>query len=180
MKLPLPKLKAIILYFATYTDPRFLGKVKLMKLFYFLDFIHLKKYGAPVTYDTYVNLEHGPIPTEVKNLVDTADDDVDNSVLADTVRFHQPEGMNMHRVIVTRPFNEQDKRYFSQTELEVLAIVCHRFGNKTTKDVEEAAHKEAPWRETRLLETISYTLATKDDDCLVSEEEIKAILSIAS
>ena len=55
MKIPMPKLKAILLYFGTYTDNRFLGKVKLMKLFYFLDFMHVKKYGTPVTYDTYVN-----------------------------------------------------------------------------------------------------------------------------
>ncbi len=151
-----------------------------MKLFYFLDFIHLKKYGAPVTYDTYVNLEHGPIPTEIKNLIDTADDDIDNSFLADTVRFHQSEGTNMHRVMVTRNFNEQDKRFFSTTELEILEMVCRRFGNINTKEIEEAAHKEAPWRETRLLETIPYTLATKDSDCLVSEAEIKAILSIAT
>jgi len=180
MRIPLPKLKAIILYFATFTDPRFLGKVKLMKLFYFLDFIHLKKYGAPVTYDTYVNLEHGPIPTAIKNLIDTADDDIDNSVLADMVKFHQSEGANMHRVMVTRKFNEQDKRYFTAAELEVLETVCRRFGDKPTQYIEEAAHKEAPWRETHLLETIPYTLATRDADCLVSEEEIRTMLSITT
>ena len=85
MMIPIKKLKAVILFFGTHTDTKFLGKVKLMKLFYFLDFMHVKNYGSPVTYDNYINLEHGPIPSAIKNLVDTATDDVDNSLLADTI-----------------------------------------------------------------------------------------------
>ena len=93
MNIPVPKLKAILLYFANYTNSRFLGKVKLMKLFYFLDFLHVKKYGAPITYDTYVNLVHGPIPSAIKNLIDTADDDFDNSILADTIKFEKNDSI---------------------------------------------------------------------------------------
>lgn len=183
MNISLPKLKAILLYFGTNTDPRFLGKVKLMKLFYFLDFMHLKKYGAPVTYDTYVNLEYGPIPSAIKNLVDTAMEDVDNALLADTIKFQQlqrNDGANMYRIVPTRKFTEQDKKYFTPTELETLEAVCRRFGDKNTEYVKKVSHEEAPWRETNPLETIPYTLATKDSDCLVSEEEIKALLAISS
>lgn len=182
MNISLPKLKAILIYFGTNTDPRFLGKVKLMKLFYFLDFMHLKKYGAPVTYDTYVNLEHGPIPSAIKNLVDTAMEDVDSAVLADTIKFQQLEfdGTNMYRIVPTRTFVEQDKKYFTPTELEILDVVCRRFGDKNTEYIKKASHEEAPWKETHLLETIPYTLATKDKDCLVSEEEIKTLLAISS
>jgi hypothetical protein len=66
---PIPKLKAMIRYFATYTDPRSLGKKKLMKLFYFADFEHVKKYASPITFDNYVHLEHGPVPSTILNLV---------------------------------------------------------------------------------------------------------------
>src|SRR3990167_8043480 len=104
MTIPVPKLKAIILYFCTNTDGRFLGKTKLMKLFYFLDFMHVKKYGSPVTYDSYIHLEHGPIPSTIKNLVDTAADDVDNSILADTISVERPEGTDMCRIIGLRKF----------------------------------------------------------------------------
>jgi len=178
MNIPLPKLKAIILYFCTYTDSKFLGKVKLMKLFYFLDFMHVKKYGAPVTYDHYVNLEHGPIPSSIKNLIDNASDDVDNSVLSDTVSFETPKGTDMYRIIPSRKFTEKDEKYFSRTELDILDAVCRRFGGKNTKFIEDISHTEAPWKETKFLEEIPYTLATKDNDCLVSEEEIKLLLSL--
>jgi hypothetical protein len=65
MNIPIQKLKAMILFFATFTDPRLLGKKKLMKLFYFADFGHVKRYASPITYDNYVHLEHGPIPSAI-------------------------------------------------------------------------------------------------------------------
>ena len=173
MRIPLPKLKAIIRYFGTYTDPKFLGKVKLMKLFYFLDFTHVKKYGAPITYDCYINLEHGPIPSAIKNLVDSADDDIDNSLLADTIKIERPEGIDMHRVIPLKKFTKLDEDYFSETELETLNKVCIRFGNANTKQIEEESHKEAPWNKTNTFDTIPYSLAAQDNDCLASEEDIR-------
>jgi uncharacterized phage-associated protein len=178
MNLPLPKLKAIILYFCNYTDVKFLGKVKLMKLFYFLDFMHLKAYGSPVTYDTYVKMEHGPIPSFIKNLVDTATDDIDSSVLADTINIETPPGTNMYRVLSKRKFLESDKKYFSPTELDILAKVCARFGDKNTQYIEDISHKEAAWIETTLLDKIPYELAAKDKDSAVSEEEISLLLKI--
>lgn len=178
MKIPIKKLKALILYFCTYTDIKFLGKVKLMKLFYFADFMHLKKYGAPITYDTYVNLEHGPIPSAVKNLVDTASDDIDNSILADTITVERPEGTDMCRIIGLRKFTDNDAQLFSESELETLKRVCIRFGDKNTKYTEETSHNEAAWQKTNLLETIPYELAAEDGDCLVDKEEIKLILKV--
>lgn len=175
---PLPKIKAILLYFYTNTDPKFLGKVKLMKLFYYLDFTHVKTYGSPVTFDTYINLEHGPIPTIIKNLVDTVEDDIDSSELIDTIRIEKSNDRGIHRVIATRSFAENDKKYFSEIELETLEKVCARFGNKTARFIENSSHKEAPWRKTNLADEIPYTLATEDKDCLVDKEIIELSLSI--
>ena len=75
MKIPKTKLKAMLRYFCTNTNPSFLGKTKLMKLFYFADFLHVKKYGVPITYDTYIRLEHGPVPSKILNLVNSIIDD---------------------------------------------------------------------------------------------------------
>ncbi len=177
MRISLPKLKAIIRYFGTYTNPKFLGKVKLMKLFYFLDFGHVKKFGAPITYDCYINLEHGPIPSAIKNLVDSSGDDIDNSMLADTIKIERPEGADIHRVISLKKFTKSDEKYFSETELEILNKVCIKFGDKNTKQIEEASHQEAPWKETKMFDTIPYSLAAKDSDCLVSEENINFWMS---
>lgn len=173
MKISLPKLKAILLYFCTNTDPRFLGKVKLMKLFYFLDFGHIKKYAIPVTFDDYINLEHGPIPTTIKNLVDEVCDDLDSSVLADTVFCETSETSRIMRIVSKRKFTDEDKKYFSKSELEMLDTVCKRFSDSNKKTIEDASHSEAPWRMTGILDRIPYSLAVHDNDCQVEKEDIE-------
>lgn len=178
MKIPIEKLKAILLYFCTYTEPRFLGKVKLMKLIYFLDFMHLKKYGAPVTFDNYVNLDHGPIPSTILNLVNEVSDDFDSARLSDVISIEKPPQSDIHRIKSPREFTKDDSRFFTKSELKILDQVCQRFGDKNTKYIEDVSHEEAPWKETKFLEPIPYTLAVKDKDCLVSEKEIKLITEI--
>lgn len=178
MRIPISKLKAILLYFSNYTDTRFLGKTKLMKLFYFLDFMHLKEYGTPVTYDTYVKLEHGPIPSTIKNLVDTAADDIDVSELSGTIHFEKLEGINMVRVLPNRKFTKEDESYFSETELEILKKVCLRFGDKNTQYIEDTSHLEASWRMTEIPDEIPYTLAAEDPDSKATKEDIELLLKL--
>jgi len=178
MDISLPKLKAILLYFGNNTDTKYLGKVKLMKLFYFLDFLHVKRYGSPVTYDRYVHLEHGPIPQGIKNLIDTAADDLDNSLLTDTITFERPQGIDMVRMLPKRVFSNTDKNYLSETEMEILEFVCAKFGNKNTKYVEDLSHQEAPWLKTQSLEDIPYSLAAEDTDCQIAKEDIKLLEKI--
>lgn len=180
MKMPIAKLKAILLFFCANTDPRFLGKVKLMKLFYFLDFVHLKRYGKPVTFDTYVNLEHGPIPSTIKNLVDDVCSDPDSSILADTVYCENKEGSMISRILAKRKPSENDLKLFSKTELDALGAVCERFGSQNTKYIEDASHEEAPWKMTSLLEQIPYSLAANDKDCQVTKEEIELLTGVYS
>ncbi len=146
-----------------------------MKLFYFLDFIHLKNYGTPVTYDNYVHLEHGPIPSIIKNLVDNVANDIDNSLFADTIKIERPEGSDMQRIIAYRQFTKNDERYFSKTELETMQKVCLKFGGKNTQYIEDASHDEAPWKKTILLEEIPYSLAAEDDDCKMTKAELELL-----
>jgi uncharacterized phage-associated protein len=179
MKISLPKLKAVLLYFCENTDLRFLGKVKLMKLFYYLDFIHVKKFASPVTYDRYVKLDHGPIPSTIKNMVDDLECDPDSSVLADVIDVVHSDGQNIHRVNPKRKMTDADRKLFSVNEVKVLEEVCSRFGDKNTRFIEEASHKEAAWNSVAMLQETPYTLAVKDNDCLVAEEDIRLSLVLA-
>ena len=165
-------------YFCTHTDLRFLGKVKLMKLFYFADFMHIKKYGVPITYDVYYKLEHGPIPTVIKNLVDFTADDPETAVLSDAISVERVKGTNMQRVSAIKNFKESDKNYFSDQELEILHKVCSRFGNKNTLFVEEASHRESAWSNSKMNHPIPYKLAALDNDCLLDAEEIELLTSL--
>ncbi len=172
------KIEAILAYFANYTDTKYLGKVKLMKLFYNLDFTHTREYGIPVTYDTYYNLEHGPIPTTIKDWADTFESKSTGQVFEGTVSCEHPKGTKMCRFLPARGFTDDDAKLFSETELKVLEQVASQFKRTTTEDIEAASHSEAPWSETKLNEQIPYYLAAHDKRAKVSEDEIKLALSI--
>jgi len=180
MRISIPKLKATILYFCEHTDSKFLGKVKLMKLFYYLDFTHVKKFGSPITFDQYVKLDHGPIPSTIKNMVDDADADPDSSPLADTIDIQKEDGVMMHRIVARRKMTEFDKKLFSKSEMRILEEICKRFGNKNMKFIEDASHEEAPWKESGMYQAIPYQLAAHDSDCQVDVEDIDLAMQISN
>jgi uncharacterized phage-associated protein len=172
----LRKIEAILAYFTNNTDTKYLGKVKLMKLFYFLDFDHVRKYGTPVTYDTYFNMEHGPVPSQVKDLVEQVADDPEKALLSNVIHCEFPEGTRMCRVLPNRAFTEKDRLQFTDTELEVMQAVAKRYQLANTDKVEADSHQEAPWAETSLLDRIPYQLAAHDKNAEVTEEEITMAL----
>lgn len=179
MKIQLEKIKAMILYFAQYTDPRFLGKTKLMKLFYFADFGYVKKHGIPMTFDNYINMEHGPVPSTIYNLISTSFSDPEESFLSDIIEFKNANGISgMHKIIARKKFTDEMRKMFSISELQVLGEVSQRFYDSNKKMIEDASHKEYPWSSTKQLEEISYALATKDEDSETTEEEVLLALKI--
>lgn len=175
MNISLSKLKAILLYFAQNTSPQYLGKVKLMKLFYYLDFMHTKKYGIPITGDQYFHLEKGPIPSAIMNLMGELASDPESSKLADDLAINNPVGTKMLQVKALRDFTEQDMALLGKSEIDILQEVTKRFGNYSTDEIVEASHQEAPWKETKYGQLIPYELAAHDRDSSYTEDEIRML-----
>lgn len=179
MKIPLVKFKAILRYFCTNTSPELLGKTKLMKLFYFVDFRHVKEFGAPITYDQYFHLEHGPIPTKVLNMVSNLIEYGENAILSDTIKVVQSPGEKIQKIECLEKFSKKDEGLFSKNELRIMDKICSRYWGDNAKKLEELSHKEAPWRLTKDSEEIPYTLAAEDKDSLVDKEIIELSLEVA-
>ncbi len=173
MEISKSKLKAMLRYFCSNTEPHLLGKTKLMKLFYFADFLHIKRYGHPITYDTYYHLEHGPIPTTVLNLINEVADNPETGLLSDTIKVVREDGTTLQRISCFKKFSENDEQYFSEQELLTLKDVCTKFGEKSAKFLEDISHNESPWLKTRDLDEISYELAAQDSDSKVDVKVIK-------
>ncbi|KKP61242.1 MAG: hypothetical protein UR54_C0004G0016 [Candidatus Roizmanbacteria bacterium GW2011_GWA2_34_18] len=181
MIVPVDKIKAILLYISNNTNTKYLGKIKLMKLFYFLDFEYVKNYGIPVTFDTYYHLEKGPIPSYIMNLVNDINDDGQNEMLIDTVKFCKPPGTKrMVQTLPVRQFTKKDEEILLESELKILKDVCKRFYNTKTDEIVEISHKEAPWLETKDFQPIPYSLAGKMKNSKFTEEEIKISVNITS
>lgn len=148
-----------------------------MKLFYFSDFGHVKQYGSPITFDTYTKFAKGPIPSVILNLVDEASEDIDSSVLAEVIDIEKPQGIDMCRILARRKLTDDDIKLFTPSELKIMKNVCERFRHKNTEYIVEASHEEAPWKKSKMYQTIPYTYATLDPDCEANKEEIELALS---
>ena len=111
------KAKQLILYLASKVD---VGKTKLMKLLYLIDFIAYEKKGKPITSDTYEHWDLGPVPrniwTNFKGLT---------SGIVDQKAEDRNAG-KYHKLIAKIPPN---LAVFTKAEREVIDSVIEEYGN---------------------------------------------------
>ena len=129
-----------------------------------------------------MNLEHGPIPSVIKNLVDQLSSEPDQSELSDTIIIDHVEWQSgtMQKMKPTRAMRDSEMQYFSDDELKTLQEVCNRFGAMNTKQIEDSSHREAAWSTTTFLEDIPYSLAGRDSDSHFTEQDIADRMSLLS
>jgi uncharacterized phage-associated protein len=108
-------------------------KMTICKQLYFADKEHLLKYGRPITGDTYYHLDHGQIPTRGLNMLRQRSNPAANALLE---KYVTVIGNSVN------PKRQADKKVFSKSDLEILAWVVRRYGNKTAAELRRLAHKE--------------------------------------
>lgn len=143
------KYENAILFFAQHVPS--LGRVKLNKLLYFADFDHFEKYGTPITGDTYLNNELGPVPEHVQSIL---------SEMQRSKKLHEfPEQVYEYVRYRLQPIAEADVAVFKSSEIAMLCSVASKWGPHTAKELVIASHGEAPWIASRRGESIPYALA---------------------
>jgi len=141
-KLNKNKYKNAVLYFVSNCNNIYLGKTKLNKLFYYLDFISHRDTKKSITGDVYVHDRLGPVPSKL--LVEIIPelkkegklDIVETSTLKNGETF------------ISWSFNALDKpnlECFEDSELRLLENICHEFKNWSSDKIIEQTHFEAPW-----------------------------------
>jgi uncharacterized phage-associated protein len=98
--------------------------IRALKLVFFADRYHLRKYGRPVTNDTYFAMKLGPVPSGVKDIASQSSF-VDETESAYADRFLSTNEPN--EVASVAPV---DERALSETDLEALEFAWMRFGRK--------------------------------------------------
>lgn len=151
------KLINAIIYFAKNT--RFLGKTKLCKLLYFLDFQHFKETGRAVTGLDYFAWKMGPVPVELYEEVDMPEPD-----MAERIEFVE-KPTRRGTMLVVKPIADFDDGHFTKRELRILKGLAAEFRDAQAEDMIETSHLEnQPWHkiyveEGRRQERIPYELA---------------------
>ncbi|MGE4532096.1 Panacea domain-containing protein [Halomonas sp.] len=165
------KLINAIIFFATNTH--YLGKIKLFKLLYFLDFEHFKATGRSVTELEYYAWKMGPVPTKLFEELEAPEPDLAQALEIDRVptRYERP-------MLSFTPRVEFDASHFSKREMRLMERLAREFEDTKAEDMIEATHLEnQPWDRVwnqygGRQEQIPYELAVRD-------QEREAVLAVA-
>lgn len=167
-----------ILFFAENT--RYLGKIKLFKLLYLVDFEHFKQTGLSITGMEYRAWKMGPVPAALVQQWDELDQDLAAAIdivperVIDYVR---------ERVVSKVPFRPD---LFTKRELKLMREVAQRHENQMSAAMIDVTHAEnGAWSKVWNNgagndEVIRYELALADDhprrdEILASATEYQAL-----
>jgi uncharacterized phage-associated protein len=146
------KYRNAILFFAHRIQNGTLGKLKLMKLLYYLDFDFFEKYGQSVTGDEYLRFENGPVPRMAeKVLKEMAGKDI--KISKRKVADGYKDQIHIEALV------DFDVNVFSREELLLLEELASKWERFSGTEMKNATHGEAPWIATEPDGVIDYNLS---------------------
>jgi uncharacterized phage-associated protein len=166
------KLQNAIVFFSKKT--KFCGLTKLMKLLYFLDFIHFRQTGKSVTGKDYFAWKMGPVPVDVyREITGIEDKGLDLAKIVALI----PKG-DFLKQITPKIGAKFHKDVFTEKEFRILQTVAEIFQNALAEDMVEVSHlKNHPWEITKstkgYLKRIDYNLALDGSEDQLNREIVK-------
>ncbi len=115
---------------------------KIFKIIYFADRQHLADWGRPITGDTYIAMEAGPVPSRLYDMLKIVRGD---SYLPDTEglsRYFQVEGW-----MYVKPLQEADLNELTPNEQDALSDAIAKYADLSYDEIKEKSHDVA-WRMT--------------------------------
>jgi uncharacterized phage-associated protein len=165
MALSTTKYQQALVFFVTNCNNNRLGLVKLNKLFYYLDFISYRDRSTPVTNETYIHLQMGPLAKNLENQIEQA---VQHGLISVAEKESDKYGTrNMYK-----PVASVDLSVFDEYEKKLLHEICKEFSTWSTDKMIAQTHTEAPWVYSEPNKKIDYELA--EDIEILSKEEVCA------
>lgn len=119
-----------------------INKMKALKLVYFADRFHLRKYGRPISNDAYYAMDYGPVASSVKDIAEMSDflgkDEAEYAgkflkICDDNSYFFQSVNNDIDRV-------------FSASDIEALKYVWKNFGGFSEFELADLTHEYPEWK----------------------------------
>ncbi|MDR2924671.1 MAG: SocA family protein [Azoarcus sp.] len=134
------KLINAIIFFAK--NVKHLGKIKLFKLLYFLDFEHFKETGRSVTALDYYAWKMGPAPATLSYEIDTEPE----PDLKKKVRFDEEMTDHGTNMLIIKPRSAFDDSHFTKREMRIMTNLAKKYRQTLAKEIIEDTHSETlPW-----------------------------------
>jgi uncharacterized phage-associated protein len=116
-----------------------INKMKALKLVFFADRYHVRKYGRLLTNDSYVAMEHGPVPSKTKDIAES------NDYLEEAIKEYSQEFVDPINNLVICSINTVDENVFSESDLEALNFAWDTFGHLDQFQLRDITHYYPEW-----------------------------------
>jgi len=152
------KYQNAILYFAKNLTPHQLGKTKLAKLLYYLDFISYRDREKSVTGTLYYKQEYGPLAKDLTEMI--------GDLVAE-------KKLEVNRVVVGngekqkdqfKTLKEPDEMVFDEEEQTLLRKLINKYADVPTEVMVAKSHLEAPWVKAQNGASLDYKYAFDVED----------------
>ena len=117
-----------------------ISKLKALKLVYFADRYHLRRFGRPITGDEYHAMPYGPVASGAKDLAEM-DDFLSDEERAYGAQFLAPVDRHTYRSTA-----EVAERVLSESDREALAWAWAKFGHMEWFALADYTHRYPEWK----------------------------------
>ena len=123
---------------------------KIFKIIYFADRQHLADWGRPITGDTYIAMEAGPVPSRLYDMLKIVRGDSYLPDMEGLGKYFQVENW-----MYVRPLQDADLNKLSANEQEAMSESIEKYATLSYDEIKEKSHDVA-WRSTALDFSISW------------------------
>ncbi|MBL4871886.1 MAG: SocA family protein [Rhodobacteraceae bacterium] len=116
----------------------------LGKILFFADREHLLDFGRPITGDKYVAMEHGPVPSAIRDLLRPGTDSPDEVVRELNSKVEVRNENNLQHVTSR---NASDLKHLSGSDVEYLKDSINKYGKLTFGQLREISHEDSAYNE---------------------------------
>ncbi|MBE9580124.1 MAG: SocA family protein [Proteobacteria bacterium] len=117
-----------------------INKMKAIKLVYFADRYHLRKYGRPITNDEYYAMVLGPVNSGVKDLAEMT------CFLGPKEEKYAKAYLESVDQYTIQSVQDCDTEVFSESDQEALSFAWGRFGHYNQFELADITHRYPEWK----------------------------------
>lgn len=166
MKISEKKIINAIIFFASKNPEKAIDRLKLMKLLWLSDRIHLIKYGRPILRDKYYAMDCGPVLSRTKDFSDVG-----------------IPGITEVKGYMIKAQTAPDLDYFSDSDIEIMNLVWTNYGKLTSSAIVKYSHMFPEWKRFQVdLEhgpLRRYDIVMEDFFAIPNDEYFKSLVNIS-
>jgi len=118
-----------------------IDKLKAIKLVWVADRYHIRKYGRPLSWDTYEAMKLGPVGSNTKDIADGC-----STFLGKSEREYSEQYVKAVYKNFIKSVQEPDYSYFSESDIEALNFALKEFNSMGAIELAKLSHEYPEWK----------------------------------